>query len=137
MDDASDADDPLYVYDGDCALCSRFVRFLIKREQTGRLRLATAQSPIGRRVYDAEGLCPDAMETAILRVDGETFINLDLFIEGLALCGWPWKAARALQALPQPLSDWLYRRIANNRKLFNRGACPVPTPEMRARSIDA
>lgn len=128
--------DPLYVYDGDCALCSQFVRFLMKREKTDRLRLATAQSQFGRSVYEAEGLCPDAMETAILQVNGRTFINLDLFIEGLALCGWPWKSARALRLLPRAASDWLYRRIANNRKVFNRGACPVPTPEMRARLID-
>lgn len=126
----------LYVYDGECLMCSRFVRFLVKRDPDQRLRLATAQSEAGRRIYEQEGLCPDTMATAILRLEGKTWINLDLFTEGLALCGWPWTAARILHLLPAPISNWLYRRVANNRKIFNRGTCPMPTPEMRARLID-
>lgn len=136
LQEASLMSPPLYVYDGDCALCSRFVRFLIKREQTGQLQLATAQSAAGRAIYKRHGLCPETMETAILEIGDDVWINLDLFIEGLALCGWPWKAARVLRLLPRPVSDWFYRRIANNRKLFNRGSCPVPSREMRERLID-
>ena len=128
--------DALYVYDGECLLCSRFVRFLVKRDPDGALKLATAQSEFGRSVYVAEGLDPDLMETAILKVGDQTWINLDLFTEGLALCGWPWKLARVLHILPRGVANWLYRRIANNRKRFNRSECPMPTPEMRARLID-
>ncbi|MCR9079593.1 MAG: DCC1-like thiol-disulfide oxidoreductase family protein [Hyphomonadaceae bacterium] len=126
----------LYVYDGDCLLCSRFVRFLIKRDPAGRLKLATAQSEAGRTIYLAEGFDPDLMETAILRIGQRTWTHLDLFTEGLAMCGGVWKLARVLHILPRGLADWLYRRIANNRKRFNRSACPMPTPEMRARLID-
>lgn len=126
----------IYIYDGDCAMCSRFVRFLVARERTGRLRIAAAQSACGRKVYLEEGLCPDAMETAILRLDGRTYVNLDVFIEGLALCGGLYRLAGVLRILPRPVADWLYRRIARNRKLFNRGVCPIPTPEMKARQID-
>ncbi len=128
--------DALYVYDGECLLCSRFVRFLIKRDPNGALKLATAQSELGRSVFRAEGLDPDLMETAILKVGDRTWTNLDLFTEGLAMCGWPWRLARVLHILPLGVSNWLYRRIANNRKRFNRSECPMPTPEMRARLID-
>jgi len=116
-------------------MCSRFVRFLLKYEKTGTLKLATAQSPAGRAIYVANGLCPDEMSTAILCVDDKTWINLDLFTEGLALCGWPWKIARIFHLLPPFISNGIYRFIANNRKLFNRGVCPLPTPEMRSRFI--
>lgn len=127
----------IYVYDGDCALCSRFVRFLLKHEKTGTLKLATAQSPIGRQIYLNEGLCPDAMETAILKVGEKTFLNMDLFSEGLSLCGWPWKAAIVLKILPRPVTDWVYRRVANNRKRFNSGqSCPMPSADMKARFLD-
>lgn len=128
--------DALYVYDGECLLCSRFVRFLIKRDPNGALKLATAQSELGRSVFRAEGLDPDLMETAILKVGDRTWTHLDLFTEGLAMCGWPWRLARVLHILPLGVSNWLYRRIANNRKRFNRSECPMPTPEMRARLID-
>lgn len=126
----------IYVYDGECLLCSPFVRFLVARDRENVLKLATAQSPVGRALYVDAGLDPDLMETAILRVGDRTWINLDLFIEGLAFCGGPWKAARILHLLPSFLSDWIYQRVARNRKVFGRGQCPVPSPEMKARLID-
>lgn len=126
----------LYIYDGDCALCSRFVRFLVAHDPGGRFGLMTAQSEAGRAIYRAEGLDPDLMETALLRIDGRVYRNLDVFTETLVAIGWPWKAAIVLRVLPQPVADWLYRRIANNRKRFQRGSCPLPTPEIRARIIE-
>lgn len=126
----------LYIYDGNCALCSRFVRFLVSHDPEGRFALMTAQSASGRQIYIAQGLDPDAMETALLRIDGRYYRNLDVFTESLAVLEWPWKAAGALRMLPSPLANWVYRRIANNRKLFQGTACPVPTPEIRARLIE-
>lgn len=126
----------LYVYDGECALCSRFVRFLVARDPAGRFALMTAQSEAGRAMYAAQGLDPDAMETALLRIDGRVYRNLDVFTETLAVLGWPWKIAVILRVLPRPVSDWLYRRVANNRKLVQRGQCPLPSAEIRARLIE-
>jgi len=126
----------LYVYDGECALCSRFVRFLVAHDPEGRFALMTAQSKAGRAIYRAEGLDPDAMETALLRIDGRIYRNLDVFTETLVAIGWPWKAAGLLRALPRPVAGWLYRRVANNRKLLQRGQCPLPSDEIRARLIE-
>ncbi len=126
----------IYVYDGECAMCSTFVRFLIAHDDDARFRLATAQSEIGRRFYREAGLCPDLMETALLIVRGRTYTHLEVFTESLALLGWPWKSALVFRALPRPLANWLYRRIANNRKIFNGGVCPAPTPEIRRRFLD-
>lgn len=126
----------LYVYDGDCALCSRFVRFLVANDPAGRFALATAQSETGRAIYVAENLDPDAMETALLRIGGRVYRNLDVFTESLVAFGGIWKAAMILRLLPQPVSDWLYRRVANNRKRFQGSSCPLPTPEIKARLLD-
>ncbi|CUS55443.1 MULTISPECIES: thiol-disulfide oxidoreductase DCC family protein [unclassified Hyphomonas] len=126
----------LYIYDGDCALCSRFVRFLVAHDPEGCFALMTAQSSAGRKIYIALGLDPDAMETALLRIDGRHYRNLDVFTESLAVLEWPWKAAMVLRWLPSPLANWLYRRIANNRKLLQGKSCPVPTPEIRVRLIE-
>ena len=131
----------LYVFDGECLLCSRFVRFLVRHDQ-GRFSLVTAQSPTGRAIYRAHGLSPDAMETALLIVGGPQVVpfhhlpNLSVFTESLVVLGWPWRAAAILRLLPQRLSDWLYRQIADNRRVFNRGTCPAPTPAVRARLVE-
>lgn len=130
------AEHDLYVYDGECAMCSRFVRFLVSHDPGAQFALMTAQSDAGRAIYVAEGLDPDLMETALLRVDGVVYRNLDVFTETCVALGWPWKAVGVLRILPRPIADWLYRRVANNRKAFQRGACPLPTPEIKARMIE-
>lgn len=126
----------LYVYDGDCALCSRFVHFLVAHDPEGRFALATAQSETGRALYRQEHLDPDAMETALLRIDGRVYRNLDVFTETLVAIGGMWKAALVLRWLPRQFSDWIYRRVANNRRRFQSGNCPLPTPEIKARLRD-
>lgn len=125
----------LYVYDGECAMCSRFVHFLVKHDRDGRFALMTAQSDTGREIYRAANLDPDLMETALLRVDGRIYKNLDVFTETLVALGGVWKAGRLLHLVPRPVSDWIYRRIANNRKRFQRGQCPMPSRDVRARLI--
>ena len=129
-------DGDLYVYDGACVLCSRFVHFLVKYDRRRRFRLMTAQSDQGRRVYETAGLDPDAMETALLRVNGRVFKNLDVFTETLVALGGIWRSAGVLRILPRPISNWLYRRVANNRHSLFRGTCPVPSPDVRARLIE-
>lgn len=126
----------LYVYDGECALCSRFVHFLVKHDHKQRFALMTAQSDRGRKIYNAANLDPDLMETALLRVDGQIYKNLDVFTETLIALGGVWKTAIVLRILPRPVSNWMYRRIANNRKLFQRDTCPMPSAEVRSRLIE-
>ncbi|MEO0882242.1 MAG: DCC1-like thiol-disulfide oxidoreductase family protein [Pseudomonadota bacterium] len=126
----------LYVYDGECAMCSRFVHFLVKHDRGNHFALMTAQSALGRAVYRTAKLDPDLMETALLRVNGRLYKNLDVFTETLVALGGVWKTAIILRGVPRPISDWIYRRIANNRKLFQRDTCPIPSPEVRARLIE-
>ncbi|MEM7662634.1 MAG: DCC1-like thiol-disulfide oxidoreductase family protein [Pseudomonadota bacterium] len=126
----------LYVYDGECALCSRFVHFLVKHDQSEQFALMTAQSEQGRAIYRTANLDPDLMETALLRVNNRIYKNLDVFTETLVALGGIWKTAIILRLLPRPISDWIYRRIANNRKLFQREVCPMPSAEVRSRLIE-
>ena len=51
--------------------------------------------------------------------------------------GWPWKAALALRLVPTIVRDWGYNLFARNRhRCFGRyDACPLPTPEQRARFL--
>ncbi len=126
----------LYVFDGECAMCSRFVQFLVKRDTRRQFWLATAQSNVGRQYYSACGLDADEMETALLVVGDRTFTHLDVFTESLVRLGWPWKAAIVLRLIPRPLANWLYRRVANNRKRLNGAICLVPDEHIKARLLD-
>jgi predicted DCC family thiol-disulfide oxidoreductase YuxK len=52
---------------------------------------------------------------------------------------WPWPLLAVFWLVPRPLRDLVYDWIAKNRyRWFGKtAACLVPTPELRARFLDA
>ncbi|TIU25969.1 MAG: DUF393 domain-containing protein [Mesorhizobium sp.] len=134
---AYDARQPLIVFDGVCVFCSGFVRMIVRLDRDKRFRFATAQSPLGEALFREHGLPTDNYETNLAIIDGVAFTKLDSFVVIMATLGWPWRAARLLLVLPQPLRDWLYDRVAKNRyALFGRkDSCEIPSAELRQRLI--
>lgn len=127
----------LIVFDGHCLMCSRFARFIVRHDRAGRFRFVTAQSPTGRALYERHGLNPDAMETNIVILDGRAHVRMKALGAAMAALGWPWRALAIVAALPRPLGDWLYGRIAENRyRLGGRLDCPMPSPALKARLIE-
>ena len=126
----------LIVFDGDCIFCSGFARFMARRDRAGRFRFVTAQSAAGRALYRAHGLDPDAMETNIVIVDGRAYVKLMAFCAAMQAIGWPWRGLTALRAIPRPIGDWLYDRLARNRYAFGRRACPMPSADLRGRLVE-
>ncbi|RWD03060.1 MAG: DUF393 domain-containing protein [Mesorhizobium sp.] len=134
---AYDATQPLIVFDGVCVFCSGFVRTVVRFDRRKRFRFATAQSPFGEALFRKHGLATDSYDTSLTLIDGKAFTQLDGFIAVMAELGWPWRTAKVLLALPRPLRDWFYDRIAKNRyALFGKtGSCEIPSPELRERLI--
>ncbi|RUW31058.1 MULTISPECIES: thiol-disulfide oxidoreductase DCC family protein [unclassified Mesorhizobium] len=134
---AYDARQPFIVFDGVCVFCSGFVRMIVRLDRDKRFRFATAQSPLGEALFREHGLPTDNYETNLAIIDGVAFTKLDSFVVIMATLGWPWRAARLLLVLPQPLRDWLYDRVAKNRyALFGRkDSCEIPSAELRQRLI--
>lgn len=132
-----DDSQPLIVFDGVCVLCSGFARFVIARDREGAFRFATAQSPLGQALYRHFGLDPTEYETNIVLADGIAYGELGSAAQVLARLPRPWRWLRVIGRIPEPLSGWLYRRIARNRyRLFGkRETCMVPPPDWRGRFL--
>lgn len=128
----------LIVFDGECVLCSGFFRFIIRADKTQRFHFAHAQSDIGSAFYTALGMPTDDFGTNLVIVDGMIYERLDAFAAAMAALGWPYKALAIMRFIPDPLSSFLYNRIAKNRyAMFGRyDTCMMPTPDLRARFID-
>lgn len=126
------------VFDGECVLCSGFFRFVLRNDRAARFRFATAQSPLGQRLYADLGLPTDAFETNLVIVDGRIHERLPAFAAAMSALGWPWRPLAAARLIPEPLSSALYHSIARNRyRIFGRyDHCMIPTPELRARFLD-
>ena len=54
-------DRPIIIFDGYCALCSGWARFVLRHDPRGVYRLLPAQSPLGHALYVHYGLNPQEL----------------------------------------------------------------------------
>ncbi|HIP23794.1 MAG TPA: DUF393 domain-containing protein [Rhodobacteraceae bacterium] len=127
----------LIVFDGECALCSRFYRFMLKHDHDQRFAFATAQSPIGQQLYQALDLPLQDFETNLVFTNGTLYQRLDAFTAAMRALGGIWHLPALLRFLPRRLKDFAYHRIARNRyRIFGRyETCMLPTQAHRARFV--
>jgi predicted DCC family thiol-disulfide oxidoreductase YuxK len=127
----------LVLIDGVCVLCSASFRFVARRDRDRRFRFAPIQGSLGRRVAAAIGIDADQPDSFAVITDGRPLFKSQGAIFILRnLPGWRWSAV--LLAVPRPLRDWIYDRVARNRyTVFGRmDVCMVPTAEFRAHMHD-
>lgn len=130
---------PIVIYDGVCLLCSRWIRFLLKHDQTDRYLFAAMQSDSGRSLLTSHGLDPDSPYSMLLVEHGKGYTDtaaIARVLRGLPQRRWHWLGAIIL-ATPQRFRDGAYRLVARHRyRLFGRSEqCFIPTPAQRARFI--
>ncbi len=127
----------IIVFDGDCALCSGWVRFLLRRDRDQRYRFAAMQTPSGRALLLKHGLDPDDPSSFLLLDGGAAWTDTDAIRRVVTSLGGVWRVAHVLAWIPGPLRDRIYRLVARNRyRWFGRNAtCFVPEPEQRARFL--
>jgi predicted DCC family thiol-disulfide oxidoreductase YuxK len=133
----ADLPDGLVIFDGECVLCSGWVRFILPRDSQRRFRFASIQRVPGRNIAARLGIDPDAPATNAVIVDGVAYFKSDSALAVLQrLDGWRW--TKMLRIVPRFVRDWIYDRIARNRyALFGRADnCMVPTGEQAARFLD-
>jgi predicted DCC family thiol-disulfide oxidoreductase YuxK len=128
---------PIVLYDGVCGLCSRLVQWILKHDPQGHFRFAALQSELGQALLERYDLPTDDLDTFVLVQDGEAYTRSRGGLQVAAGLQGPWRALSALRAVPRPLADWVYNRVAGNRyRIFGRSeACMLPPPEVRARFL--
>ncbi len=130
--------DVLY-YDGNCAMCHGFVRFLLAEERTGTLRYAPLQGAHFRTSVP-ESLRAGLPDSLILRTeDGTLHLRSDAVIEVMKKLGGLWSALGGmLRVVPRPLRDRVYDLVGALRyRVFGRASdtCPLITPQLRKRMV--
>jgi predicted DCC family thiol-disulfide oxidoreductase YuxK len=139
LNQASASDGPLVLYDGTCGLCQRSVQFLIAAERKTELRFASLQSVLAKELLKEKGFDPETLDSVVLLEAGQVYVESTAALKLARRLCFPWWLACAAMVLPQFLRDWGYRRIAKNRFRFfgRKAACLIPSPEVRARFLDA
>lgn len=127
-------------FDGDCGLCSVSVRFLIKRDSHQHLYFAPLQGIAAQAILPQQ--YRESLRTMVYQrvtADGQPtlLVRSDAVLLALIDTGSAWRyLAQIVRLLPLSLRDWVYDRIADNRKIFFKSvACKLPSKDAHARIL--
>ncbi|VDZ52002.1 Protein of uncharacterised function, DUF393 [Serratia odorifera] len=77
--------EPVLLFDGECNLCHRLVRFLMWADRHGRLRFATVQSSTGQEMLRSLAMPTDRFDSVVLLASGRHWLRSAAFFSGTAL----------------------------------------------------
>ena len=134
---------PVLLFDGECGLCQRTVRLLLRFDRQARLRYAALQSPPAQRYLRAHGLPTADFDSMVFVPDWDDplgsapVLRSTGALAALAALGGIWRTAEWLRLIPAPLRDALYRLVARTRyALFGPWhARPLARPEWQERFL--
>jgi predicted DCC family thiol-disulfide oxidoreductase YuxK len=130
-------DPPLVLYDGVCGLCSRSVRFLIKRDRDRALRFAPLQGETAARMRERHPQIPATLESVVLIEGDRVHLRSKAFLHVSRYLTRPWRWGWYLRWMPGFLLDLGYRLIARFRyRIWGKSdTCELPAPEERERFL--
>ncbi len=127
----------LVLYDGECGLCSKSVRFLIKRDRDGVLQFAPLQGETAGRLRAAHPEIPQTVESVVLVDGGRVHLRSKAFLYVSKYLTRPWRWGWYVRWFPAFLLDLPYRLVARLRyRIWGKvDACELPAPAERARFL--
>ena len=127
----------LILFDGDCAFCSGWVRFLAAHDPAQRFAFLSLQSPSAAALLQAQQV-PATVDSIVVWRDQRLYIESDAALCIAKELAFPWKLVVVGRIIPKFLRDGLYRMVARHRhSLASFGAsCVIDDPAVRTRLIN-
>jgi predicted DCC family thiol-disulfide oxidoreductase YuxK len=128
---------PVILYDGVCALCNAWVKFVLRWDRKEVFLFAALQSSQGLKLLAERQVNTAALSSIVVVYPEEVFLRSDAALTILTALGWPWSMMAVLRIIPRFLRDALYNFVAVNRyRVFGKyESCPLPDARVRARFI--
>ncbi len=142
--------DPVLLFDGECGLCQRVVRFLLRLDRCGALRFAPLQGPSAQEFLREHGMSTQDFSSVIFvpdwtastgggkagRNQADFLTHTDAAIAALRACGRNGLAG-VLRLFPRSLRDAGYRWVGHARyRIFGPWRPhPLPRREWEARFL--
>jgi len=108
----------LVFFDGDCAMCHRSIRFLLRRSRVESFRFVPLQSLANTEWENAirTQLDHDLQASIVVWRNGE-FLNRSRAVLAISVAlGFPWNLAAPLRLFPSALLDFGYAFVARKRR---------------------
>lgn len=127
----------IIVYDGDCVFCSRSMAWIARHDHDDRIRFTACTSETGSALMREHGLDPLDPSTFLVLMEGRAYVRSEAMLRLTRVLDRAARPFGVLRLIPAVIRDGIYGWTARNRRrLMGRdGACPVPSPEMRARML--
>ena len=135
--------DPVLLYDGVCGVCNGAVRAILRFDRRETLRFAALDSDFARDVMARHPQLREVDSVVYVRNAGRTDEQVDIqsaaLLQVANYLGGYWRLLSVTRVIPAVLRDWLYRRFASIRYRIGGQyeTCPIPSPEVRSRFLDA
>jgi len=141
-------------FDGYCALCNRWVDFLLRVLRTRSAKsahfpfqMASLQGSTAKKIFGETGrseFITPPLKTIVLyqRANMEEatlfLTESDAIIRIFSALEFPWSLIRLIRIIPRSIRDFVYRVVAKNRYQWfgKRDTCRVPMPEERQFLLD-
>lgn len=127
---------PVVLYDGECGLCQRSVRFLLARDRR-QLWYAPLQGETAAALRTRHPEIPQTLESVVLVDAGRVHLRSKAFFHVARYLTRPWRWAYYLRWLPAVVLDLGYRFIARIRyRVWGKyDSCQRPTADERAQLL--
>ena len=112
---------PVLLYDGECGLCNRLVRSLLRTDHAGRLSYAPLQSAPAQMYLRSQGLPTQDFDSLVFVMDWDyplvypPLLRTDGALAAAAEVGGIWRLVAWLRILPSWLRDPFYKLVARTR----------------------
>lgn len=105
----------MVLFDGDCSLCNRGVRFMIRHSRTGRFEYLPLRSAQGAGYLRQHGFPEDYGESIVLIDGDQSFVKSDAALRIAVSLNGVWKILTVFRLVPRVLRDKIYDWIGRNR----------------------
>jgi len=124
-------------YDGGCGFCHRAIKFVAKRDTTGRFVFAPRHGDYARDKLGEACITELPESIVVQRADGQLLFRSDATAYMLMKLGGGWGLfGKTLSLIPRPIRDLGYRGIARVRKRLSdrpTDVCPVVPEQLKDR----
>ncbi len=124
-------------FDGNCGLCNRSVKFVLRKERKQEIIFSPLQSEFAKRTLEPFNL-GDKMDSLVLLENGKIYLRssgalrITNYLKGL----WPLMIVFII--VPPFIRDAIYNYIAKNRITWFGTAdyCDMMTPDLKKRFLE-
>jgi predicted DCC family thiol-disulfide oxidoreductase YuxK len=129
----------ILLFDGVCNLCNSSVNFIIDHDPKGRFKFAALQSEFGQKKLEELGFDQEEFDSLVLLSGDKVYKKSSAALRIAKKLSGLYPLLYVFIIIPPFIRHGVYDVIAKNRYKWwgKRDSCRMPTPELKARFVEA